>query len=89
MTALSKPLATPGALDAFRAVDFESTRNLKSVWRDVPYEVSDFHAGCVEEILAYFDRGTHDPEPESEPPAAFFPFGTFLFDKWLKKHNQA
>jgi len=21
--------------------------------------------------------------------AAFFPFGTFLFDKWLKKHGQA
>lgn len=61
------PPVPPSPLDALRAVDFESTRNLKSVWRDAPYEVSDLHAGCLQEVLAYFDKMTADPEPEIEP----------------------
>ncbi|MFG1421536.1 helicase HerA-like domain-containing protein [Roseixanthobacter liquoris] len=67
MTPRSQPETQPTALEAFRAVDFESTRNLKSIWRDVPYEVSDLHADCLGEILTYFDKTTRDPEPSPEP----------------------
>lgn len=64
---VAAPAVQPSPLDALRAVDFESTRNLRSVWRDVPYEVSALHAGCLAEVLAYFDRTTAAPEPNPEP----------------------
>ena len=55
------------ALEAFRAADFNPTRQLKSIWRDVPYEVSALHARSTGDILAYFDRATREPDPVDEP----------------------
>jgi len=44
-------------LEAFEAVDFEWTRQLKSVWLDSPYHVDDFHEDAVAAILSAFQEG--------------------------------
>ena len=38
-------------LDAFRSVDFDWTRQLKSVWRDPPYHVPSLHQKTIDEII--------------------------------------
>jgi hypothetical protein len=54
-------------LDAFRSVDFDWTRQLKSVWRDPPYHVPSLHERALDDILDYFKTKTRDPEPANEP----------------------
>lgn len=54
-------------LDAFRSVNFDWTRQLKSVWRDPVYHVPSLHSGAVEEVIDYFARKTRDPDPFDEP----------------------
>lgn len=44
------------ALDALRAVDFDWTRQLNSIWRDAEQRGPLLHASCVDELLADFDR---------------------------------
>src|SRR6266849_488977 len=54
-------------LDAFRSVDFNWTRQLKSIWRDPPYHVPSLHRRPLDEIVDYFRTHTRDPEPLDEP----------------------
>jgi hypothetical protein len=54
-------------LNAFRSVDFDWTRQLKSIWRDPPYNVPSFHQRLLDEIVDYFKTRTRDPEPLNEP----------------------
>jgi Helicase HerA, central domain len=56
-----------GGLDAFRAVDFDWTRQLKSIWRDPPYHVPSLHQRALDDIVDYFKTKTRDPEPPNEP----------------------
>lgn len=67
MSPAAGPAPADLALEAFRAADFNPTRQLKSIWRDVPYEVSALHARSTGDILAYFDRATREPDPVDEP----------------------
>lgn len=41
-------------LNAFRAVNFDWTRQLKSIWTDPPYHVSALHEATIEDIADYF-----------------------------------
>lgn len=59
--------AAASQLAAFAAVNFDWTRQLKSVWRESPYEVPALHAQSTRDILAYFDRETEATEPDNEP----------------------
>jgi hypothetical protein len=54
-------------LDAFRSVDFNWTRQLKSVWRDQLYHVPAIHHKVLDDLLAYFLINTRDPDPDNEP----------------------
>jgi DNA helicase HerA-like ATPase len=54
-------------LKAFRAVDFDWTRQLKSIWRDPPYHVPSLHQRALDDIVDYFNERTRDPEPVNEP----------------------
>jgi hypothetical protein len=54
-------------LDAFRAVNFDWTRQLKSVWRDSHYHVPSMHRQAVDDIVDYFVLKTVDPDPDDEP----------------------
>jgi hypothetical protein len=54
-------------LDAFRSVDFDWTRQLKSIWRDAPYNVPSLHQRSLDEIIDYFKTKTRDPDPLNEP----------------------
>ena len=54
-------------LDAFRSVDFDWTRQLKSVWRDPPYHVPSLHQKTIDEIIDYFAAKTRNPDPDNEP----------------------
>jgi hypothetical protein len=54
-------------LDAFRSVDFDWTRQLKSIWRDPPYHVPSLHQRSLDEIFEYFKSKTRDPDPLNEP----------------------
>ncbi len=49
------------ALDAFRSVDFNWTRDLQSVWFDSPFQVNDVHHAVVDEIMEDFVEKTKDP----------------------------
>ncbi|WP_027578355.1 ATP-binding protein [Bradyrhizobium sp. Ai1a-2] len=53
-------------LDILREVDFNWTRQLRSVWRDQHYSVP-LHQDVLEDVMTYFLKGTRDPEPENEP----------------------
>jgi hypothetical protein len=55
------------ALDAFRSVDFNWTRQLRSIWRDPPYHLPSLHQRPLDEIADYFKIKTADPEPLDEP----------------------
>ena len=49
-------------LDAFRAVSFDWTRQLRGVWRDPPYHVPGLHRQAVDDIRDYFFSKTVDPD---------------------------
>jgi len=49
-------------LDAFRLVDFDWTRQLRSVWRDPSYHVPSLHQERLDDVIDYFVRKTRDPE---------------------------
>src|SRR5688572_12275965 len=55
------------ALEAFRSVEFDWTRQLKSIWRDPPYHLPSLHQGQLDDLVNYFDRKTRDPDPDNEP----------------------
>jgi DNA helicase HerA-like ATPase len=55
------------ALDAFRSVDFDWTRQLRSIWRDAPYNVPSLHKDRLDDLVDYFERKTRDPDPPDEP----------------------
>jgi len=48
-------------LTAFRAVDFNWTRDLQSVWVDSPFEVSDVHKHVADEVMEDFILRTKSP----------------------------
>jgi hypothetical protein len=54
-------------LDALRSVNFDWTRQLRSVWRDPPYHVSSLHHALLDNLIDYFARKTCEPDPADEP----------------------
>ena len=54
-------------LDAFRTVNFDWTRQLKSVWRDPNYHVPGVHQQAVDDLVDYFLLKTVNPDPDDEP----------------------
>ncbi len=52
--------------DAFRAVNFDWTRQLRSVWRDPSYHVPGLHRQAVDDVVDYFFLKTVDPDPDDE-----------------------
>jgi Helicase HerA, central domain len=61
-------LDTPmNKLDAFRSVNFDWTRQLKSIWRDPSYHVPSLHQDLLNELVDYFVIRTRDPDPVDEP----------------------
>lgn len=54
-------------LEAFRAVDFNWTRQLRSIWRDPPYHVSSLHQRPLDEIIDYFRNQTRELDDSDEP----------------------
>lgn len=54
-------------LDAFRTVNFDWTRQLKSVWRDPTYHVPGLHQQAVDDFVDYFFLKTVNPDPDNEP----------------------
>jgi hypothetical protein len=54
-------------LDAFRSVDFDWTRQLRSIWRDPPYHVASLHHARIDNLVDYFTRKTREPDPADEP----------------------
>jgi hypothetical protein len=53
--------------DAFRAVNFDWTRQLKSIWRDPHYHVPGLHRQAVDDVIDYFFLKTVDADPDDEP----------------------
>ncbi|ABD86747.1 helicase HerA domain-containing protein [Rhodopseudomonas palustris] len=53
-------------LEAFRAVDFNWTRQLKGIWRDQPYHAP-LHQDVLDELMGYLLSNTRDAEPDNEP----------------------
>lgn len=49
-------------LSAFRAVDFDWTRQLQSVWRDSTYHVEALHKSIADDLLNEFFEKTRAPE---------------------------
>lgn len=66
MTQASEKPGAPG-LAAFRAASFDWTRQLRSVWRDPPHQVTALHEGCIDDLLSYFEERTAEEKPEPEP----------------------
>ncbi|HLK79956.1 MAG TPA: DUF87 domain-containing protein [Xanthobacteraceae bacterium] len=54
-------------LDVLRSVDFDWTRQLRSIWRDPPYHVPSLHQEQLDDIIDYFRRKTRDLDPANEP----------------------
>jgi Helicase HerA, central domain len=54
-------------LDAFRSVNFDWTRQLRSIWRDPPYHVPSLHRQDLDGLIDYFATRTCDPDPTDEP----------------------
>jgi hypothetical protein len=54
-------------LDVFRSVDFNWTRQLRSIWRDPPYHFPSLHQERLDDIVDYFARKTRNPDPADEP----------------------
>jgi Helicase HerA, central domain len=53
--------------DAFRAVSFNWTRQLKSIWRNPPYHVQSLHQPVVDDVVSHFISETIDIDPFDEP----------------------
>jgi hypothetical protein len=53
--------------DAFRSVNFDWTRQLRSIWRDPPYHVALLHRARLDDLVDYFTRKTREPDPADEP----------------------
>ncbi len=53
--------------DAFRTVNFNWTRQLKSIWRDPPYHVRSLHHQVVDAVVGDFISETVDIDPFDEP----------------------
>ena len=49
--------------DAFRSVNFDWTRQLRSIWRDPPYHVALLHRARLDDLVDYFTRKTREPDP--------------------------
>ena len=49
------------ALRAFRAVDFNWTRDLQSVWIDPPFQVDAIHENVIDELMDDFVSRTRNP----------------------------
>src|SRR5579871_5564289 len=45
---------------AFRAVDFNWTHDLQSVWKDAPFQVEELHKPAIDGIVADFLSGTRN-----------------------------
>src|SRR5262245_32735139 len=56
-----------GGLEALRSVNFDWTRQLKSVWRDPVYHVPSLHQRTLDDIIDYFADKTRDPDVSDEP----------------------
>jgi hypothetical protein len=54
-------------LDALRSVNFDWTRQLRSIWRDPPYHVFSLHHALLDDLVDYFARKTLEPDPADEP----------------------
>jgi hypothetical protein len=54
-------------LEAFRAVDFNWVRQLRSIWRDPSYHVDSLHQVLIDDIIEYFTKQTRDADPANEP----------------------
>src|SRR5215510_3146893 len=54
-------------LDAFRSVDFNWTRQLRSIWRDPAYHVASLHQARLDDLVGYFTSKTRAPDPPDEP----------------------
>ena len=54
-------------LEAFRAVDFNWVRQLRSVWRDPQYHIETLHEILIDDIVDYFAKETRDIDPDNEP----------------------
>jgi hypothetical protein len=54
-------------LDALRSVNFDWTRQLRSIWRDPPYHVASLHHALLDDLVDYFGRKTVEPDPADEP----------------------
>jgi hypothetical protein len=54
-------------LDALRSVNFDWTRQLRSIWRDPPYHVASLHHALLDDLVDYFGRKTGEPDPADEP----------------------
>jgi hypothetical protein len=55
-------------LDALRSVNFDWTRQLKSVWRDPIYHVPSLHQRPLDDIINYFAEKTRDPADVGDEP---------------------
>ena len=53
-------------LDVLREVDFNWTRQLRSIWRDPPYNVPDIHRDVLDDVMDYFVKNTREPDPDNE-----------------------
>jgi hypothetical protein len=54
-------------LKAFRSVEFDWTRQLRSIWHDPPYHLPSLHQAQLDDIVEYFERATRDRVPVNEP----------------------
>jgi hypothetical protein len=54
-------------LDAFGAVNFNWTRQLKSVWKDPPYHFSSFNKQPADDLVNYLFLRATGPDPDDEP----------------------
>lgn len=54
-------------LDLLREVDFNWVRQLRGIWRDQSYTVTDIHQDILDDVMAYFLRNTREIEPDNEP----------------------
>src|SRR5262245_57756811 len=54
-------------IEAFRAVDFNWVRQLRSIWREPSYTVASLHPTLIRDILYYFTKETRDTDPDNEP----------------------
>lgn len=54
-------------LEAFRSVNFDWTRQLKSVWWDPAYHVPSLHEAVIDDLISYFKARTRDTCLTGEP----------------------